>query len=121
MEPCPELSSAIKQVGPVTVKVPMGVATLHGLLTRVTVKTLPDVPVSVAVMIQFPANAVVVWLPLPLLLLLDPQLANKAATTSKLQSRTLLRRKHISILLSIVLINPGEVIGPCSERILTTH
>jgi len=53
MEPCPVLSSAMKQVGPTTVKVPMGVTTLHGLLTKVTLKTLLEL-VPVAVMVQLP-------------------------------------------------------------------
>jgi hypothetical protein len=59
----------------------MGVATLHGLLTSVTLKTLPAEPGSVAVMAQVPCMFVEVefefWL------LLDPQLDSRMPINSR--------------------------------------
>jgi hypothetical protein len=54
IEPCPVLSSAMKQLGPCTVKVPTGVATLHWLEIRVTEKLLELDPTSVVVIVQAP-------------------------------------------------------------------
>ena len=79
MEPCPVLSSAMKQTGSTTVNVPIGVATLHGLLTKVALKTLLEL-VPVAVMVHLPCIFVVeVELPL----LDDPQLDNDMTTDSE--------------------------------------
>src|SRR5580704_323355 len=103
MEPCPVLSSAMKQAGPSTVKVPIGVATLHGLPTRVTSKILLEPPASVAVMTQLPGMFVELG---PDCLLLDPQLDNNVPTNSKANTANGAKSFFIRLLLRLLVNLP---------------
>jgi hypothetical protein len=106
MDPCPVLSSAMKQAGPCTVNVPMGVATLQALVTSVTLKTLLPKPGSAAVMAQVPCMLVDVefagWLPL---LLLDPQLNNNVPIDSKTNTA-------ISFFITLILLKLWRSLPP---------
>jgi hypothetical protein len=59
IDPCPVLSSAMKQFGPSTVNVPTGVATLHWLATKLTENMLGFEPTSFAVIVHAPR----IWVP----------------------------------------------------------